>query len=119
MYLLSVQTYLDQHFKCYKDIITINIFPNGPLGHIVSRITKNKLSTFQQNSPCCSESNCILAIKSINKFPKLMCIDELPSLITFLSNNGYEIDTNITRLMLESHVKLNNKILFFIKYKEN
>ena len=31
MYLLSVQPYLDQHFKFYKQIITINTNPEGKL----------------------------------------------------------------------------------------
>tara|TARA_Y100000996_G_scaffold366536_1_gene311880 strand:- start:43 stop:402 length:360 start_codon:yes stop_codon:yes gene_type:complete len=119
MYLLSVQPYLDQHYKCYKNIITINIYPKGPLQHFTQRINPPKLSPFKENSPCCENQKCILALKSINNSSQLMCVDELPSLIAFLTSNQYEIDSNITKIMLKSDVKLKHKILFFIKYNEN
>ena len=119
MYLLSVEPFLYQHFKCYKQIITINIKPNGPLNTLVQRVNPPKLSPFKERSPCCDEPTCILAIKSINNPQNLMCVDELPSLITFLSTNQYEIDTSITKIMMKSDVKLKNKLLFFIKYTEN
>ena len=44
MYLLSVQPFLDQHFKCYKQIITINVMPEGKLKELVKRINPPKLS---------------------------------------------------------------------------
>ena len=102
MYLLSVQPYLDQHFKCYKNIITINNNPKGPLQHYVYRINPPKLSPFKQNSSCCNESVCILALKSILEPHRLMCVDELSSLLTFLDTNNYEIDTNMTKIMVEN-----------------
>jgi hypothetical protein len=48
-----------------------------------------------------------------------MCVDEIPSLLSYLVMNGYEIDSSITKIMLKSDVKLKDKILFFIKYNEN
>ena len=119
MYLLSVQPFLDQHFKCYKNIITININPEGPLKNYVKRINPPKLSPFKERSPCCDEPQCILALKSINDPSKLMCVDEIPSLLAFLTTNKYEIDTSITKIMMKSDVKLQNKLLFFIKFTEN
>tara|TARA_Y100000992_G_C21270955_1_gene496805 strand:+ start:1775 stop:2134 length:360 start_codon:yes stop_codon:yes gene_type:complete len=119
MYLLSVETYLDRYFKCYKDIIIINLFPDGALAELVTKVTMPKLSSFQQNSPCCPTNKCKLSLKSLHNSSSLMCIDEIPDLIEFLTLNNYEIDYNITKLMQESTVKLNQKILFFIKYKKN
>ena len=40
-------------------------------------------------------------------------VDELPSLLTFLSMNNYEIDTSITKIMMKSDVKLQNKLYFY------
>ena len=119
MYLLSVQPYLDRYLKCYKNIITISNKPKGPLEQIVQRINPPKLSPFKQRSPCCYEPACILAIKSITEPYRLMCIDEIPSLLIFLSEHGYEIDNETTKIMIKSDVKLKHKILFFIKYTEN
>ena len=119
MYLLSVQPFLDQHLKCYRQIITINVMPEGKLKELVKRINPPKLSPFKERSACCDEPTCKLALKSISDSNKLMCVDELPSLLTFLSMNNYEIDTSITKIMMKSDVKLQNKLLFFIKCTKN
>ena len=111
MYLLSVQPYLDR--KYYKNIITINTFPRGPLCKLVKRIYPTKLSPFTSNKQCCSD-NCLFALCSICNPCELMCLDELPELLTYLENNHYEIDHNISKIILKSNIKL--KILFFIKY---
>ena len=119
MYLLSVQPYLDQYNKCYKNIIIINMTPKGPLNKFVRRINPPKLSPFKVNSPCCPDPTCIQALCSIQNPHELMCVDEIPSLLTFLTMNSYEIESNITKIMMKSDVKLKDKILFFIKYNEN
>ena len=113
-YVLTVQPYLDQYNKCYKKIVTINIQPTGPLSQHVKRINPPKLSPFKQPSPCCPVSQCILAITDINDPSQLMCANEIPNLFSFLSMNGYTIDTNLTKMMNESEVKLDNKLLCFI-----
>lgn len=117
MYLFSVQPYLDLHNNCYKNVITINIFPRGPLCRLIRRIYPPKLSPFKVNTPCCPNRICILALCSIREQCKLMCLDELPELLTYLEINHYEIDHNITNIMLKSDVKLKNNILFFARHK--
>ena len=119
MYLLSVQPFLDQHLKCYRQIITINVMPEGKLKELVKRINPPKLSPFKERSACCDEPTCILALKSISDSNKLMCVDELHSLLTFLSMNNYDIDPSITKIMMKSDGKLQNKLLFFIKCTKN
>ena len=47
-----------------------------------------------------------------------MCVEELPMLFQFLMNNGYIIDTSITKMMNESSVKLNNPMICYISYNE-
>jgi len=43
--------------------------------------------------------------------------NEIPDLFSFLSSNGYEIDTRVTDMMNMSSVRLTNRnILCFIKY---
>jgi hypothetical protein len=47
---------------------------------------------------------------------ELMCISDLPNLFTFLSNNGYVVDTSMTKMMNESKVQMDNSLLCFISY---
>ena len=47
-----------------------------------------------------------------------MCIDEIPSLFTFLYENNYSINTDLTKLMTDSDVKLSDKILCLFSYNE-
>jgi hypothetical protein len=47
----------------------------------------------------------------------LMTPDEIPELISFLQNNGYQIETQITQMLNQSPVRLSNQqILFTITY---
>ena len=42
-----------------------------------------------------------------------MTPDEIPILISFLQSNGYQIETQITNVLNQSEVKINNKRLVF------
>jgi len=116
-YTLSVQPYLDQHNKCYRKILTINAKPTGPLAQYIKQINAPKLSPFKEPSACCPSNNCLLAITNINCngcSSDLMCVDDIPNLFSFLSLNGYTIDTGLTKLMQKSDIRLNNDLLCFI-----
>jgi hypothetical protein len=116
-YTLSVQPYLDQFNKCYKKIITVNTKPTGALLQHIKLISPPKLSPFKEQSPCCPSNNCIYAITDINCngcSNNLMCIDDIPNLFSFLSSNGYTIDSGLTKLMQKSDIRLKNDLLCFI-----
>ena len=121
-YTLSVQPYLDQHNKCYQKIITINVKPIGPLSKYVKLIHPPKLSPFKENSPCCTQENCVYVITHIssdssnssNCCNNFMYIDDIPNLFSFLTSNGYTIDSNLTKIMQKSDVRLSNNLLCFI-----
>lgn len=99
MYLLSNTPYLDKFNKCYKNIIIINKFPNGPLSKYTRRINLPLLSDFQKYNSCCELNTCGYALISLCNCSSLMSIDELPDLITFLISNNYEIDYKTTKLL--------------------
>jgi len=47
----------------------------------------------------------------------LMSVDEIPDLISFLTVNGYNIDTKITKMMFQSEVKPNDsKLICYLTY---
>ena len=122
---ITSQVYYDQYNQCYKNIMTINIIPPGPIKAIVRRIQFPKLSPFKQSTPCNPMQNCGYALSSLNGFGNqksscgcdLMTPDEIPELISFLLANGYQIETQITNLLNQSQLKLTNKkIVFTVTY---
>lgn len=114
MYLISTTPYIDNKYKDnnYKDIIVINMMPEGPLSSYVKPINPPKLSPFKSNNNC--SCKCLYAILSLEERSKFMCIDELPELITFLSENSYTFEYDMTKIMLKNHMLQN--VIFFISY---
>ena len=118
---ITSQPFYDQYNQCYKNILTVNAEPCGPIRKIVRRIQFPKLSPFQVEGPCNIIPTCGLALKSLGvgyNYKKscngdLMTPDEIPDLITFLLGNGYQIETQITNMLNQSEIKLNNKKMGF------
>ena len=122
---ITSQPFYDQYNECYKNILTVNPEPRGPIRKIVRRIKLPKLSPFQREGPCNPIPQCALALQSLNGFNNcckesdLMSPDEIPELITFLFGNGYQIETQITNMLNQSEVKISNKkIAFTVTYYE-
>lgn len=124
---LFSQPYLDRFNQCYKNIITINMMPQGPLAKFVRRIQFPPLSEFKQPGPCSHINNCGLALISLNgdnccakNGSNLMVVDELPNLISFLLSNGYIIDTSITKMFNASDIRFKtentNSLICFVTY---
>ena len=125
MYTLTVQPYLDRYNQCYKNIITINMVPEGPLQPFVTRVQLDPLSPFQCFQNACEPlRKCGLALTNIpygcgngTKCNSFMTPNEIPDLFSFLFSNGYHINTDITKMMNESDIRLSNKnILCFFSY---
>jgi len=122
-YLLSSRPYL---FGCeYGNIITINIFPKGPLGKIVRQVnfSHKKLSEFTELNAY--GNKCGYALLSLREFDscyhgnnnRLMTANEIPDLFSFLMSNGYKIDTSLTKMMNSSNIQIDaNNIIAFITY---
>lgn len=113
---ITSQPYYDQYCQQYKNILMINIEPDGPLRAFVRRIQLPRLSPFQ-----CYEmiESCGLVITSPflsynnynsysnNKcFNNLMTPNDIPDLYSFLTANGYQIETQLTNMMNNSPVKI-------------
>jgi len=115
--------------NCYINIITINKIPEGPLKYFVRRINRNPLSnnnkTFNNYKKC---NLVLLSLNSLNnqynnnynnnnKCNNFLTPDDIPDLFSFLTYNGYIIDTNLTKMINCSPVKLNDQtILCFFNY---
>ncbi len=119
-YTLTMQPYYEYVNQCYRNILVLNQEPVGPLKSIVKRLNPPRLSEFNYytyNNECCYKQKCIYAICDINNKHDLMCVDDIPNLFAFLVNNGYKIDTSITKMLQISPVKLTQPLICLISYK--
>ncbi len=129
---LYSEPYLDTYNQCYKNIVTINLMPQGPLAQYVIRIKNTPLSPFKQSTPCNPINKCSLALtKSVinngngcctnmKNSCNLMTVDDVPDLFSFLLERGYVVDTSLTKMMNASDIRFNtnnqNKLICFLKY---
>jgi len=115
-YSISTQVFNDLQTNCYKRIFTIDREPLGPLQNLVKRIQNPKLSKFQTFNSCGERKSCILAIYNPDDLFSLLTVDQQPRLLTFLMQNNYTIDTNITKLMMKNPVQSQDRLMFMITY---
>lgn len=106
---------LNPIYKTYQQIITLDSIPPGPLADMVTSIQVPKLSKFQQFNSLMPAKNCVYALV---RYPKhsysanfkntesFMSTDDIPSLFSYLSTNGYTIQENLTDLMYKSKINL-------------
>ena len=134
---LFSQPYYDPCSQCYLNIVTMNLPPRGPLLKLTRRIKIYPLSEFKEPSNCSRLQTCGLGIRSLrflNGFggfgvggnnsyscSELMSVDEIPDLFTFLLENGYTIDTRITKMMNQSSIRYktdnSNELIALITYQ--
>lgn len=116
---ITTQPFYDQYNQCYKNILMTNIEPEGPLRRLVRKIQLPRLSPFQDQGPCSNIPKCGLALTNLynsncnsNSICNgLMTPNEIPDLYSFLTANGYQIDTQLTNMMNQSEVKFTNSRL--------
>ena len=116
MFVLKTIPYLDQRYKCYKKIITINKQPDDELKNLISRINPPKLSPFVGNSCCEPPPQCLYAFNSLRNNCELMCIEELDELFMHIAELGYTVDNNFNKILLKNNnTKHDKNFLCFIK----
>lgn len=123
---LFSQPYLDSYNQCYKNIVVVNLPPQGPLAKFVRLIKFDPLSHFKEPGPCTPLKKCGYALTSLETSccggnnNNLMVVDEIPYLMSFLLSNGYSVDTSITKMFNNSDITFNtstgNKLICFITY---
>jgi len=127
---LFSQPYLDTLNQCYKNIVVINLMPQGPLADIVKFARFPPLSEFKTPGPCSPMKDCGYALMSLGGDYggccsrggcDLMVVDEVPDLISYLVSNNYTVDTSITKMFNTSDIRFNNtngnKLICFVTYQ--
>ena len=117
-YTLSIEPYLNTYSKQYQNIITIDKVPAGPLAQMVSHFNSPKLSPFQStNFP--NHNLCKYGIRrnyntSACREDYFLTADDVPSLLGYLTTNGYTIDTSITKIIHKSNIP--KKVVCVVSY---
>jgi hypothetical protein len=113
-YALYNQVYLDPYTKEYKNVITISSAPKGELSNLIRKSRFETLSPFKQR-----ESGCSILFRSFKFYNEVMTLEELPELFVFLASNGYEIDTELTKMLNSNKNMIDSeqKLIAFIIYK--
>lgn len=113
--------YYDRNCQQYQNILMVNSVPEGPLGAFVRKIQIPRLS--REATTYSRVEGCGLALtnpffshqfNNINSFSNnnnqckngLMTPNEIPDLYSFLTSNGYQIETQLTNMMNQSGVKI-------------
>jgi len=111
---ITSNPYYDQYCKQYMNILMVNIVPDGPLGAFIRKIQLPRL--YREGSNYNGTDGRGLVIT--NPFPNsnsfsnsklkngLLTPNEIPDLYSFLTANGYQIETQLTNMMNQSQVKL-------------
>jgi hypothetical protein len=111
------QPYYDKYCKQYQNILMVNVVPEGPLGRLIRQIQLPRLYT--EGSNYNGIEGCGLAITNpyLNSIAfsnnnnnycnnGLLTPNEIPDLYSFLTSNGYQIETQLTNMMNQSPVKI-------------
>ena len=126
-YCFYIQPFYDNIIKEYTHIVVINNLPDGPLKNYVKKTIMPEISlfngfnAFKSNASCSRQ--CVYAIKNINNcnnsgYQDLLSVDNIDELIVFLTENNYTINKDITKIMNNDKIMVNNgkKLLFYVNY---
>ena len=113
---ITSSPYYDRCSQQYQNILMLNIEPEGPLRRFVRRLQLPRLTSFQSDG---LEETCGLVLTNFlnnnqnyynnnqnNNKNGLMTPNDIPDLYSFLTANGYQIDTQLTNMMNQSQVKM-------------
>ncbi len=126
---MYLEPILNTFYKNYQNVITLNNIPDGPLAEMVSTMSAPKLSEFQTASPFYGGngfgrnpfSNCMHVLMKypvgkgmvangysafVRSNDTVANSDDIPSILSYLMENGYVVDTHLTRMLQTSEVNI-------------
>ena len=111
---VETQLYLNKQDDCYETLICVNPKPKGKLSMITKQLKKVPLSKFDRSHCGCRYQHCWNVI--INpETNKPFCIDELTEFINVISDYGYSVNTQLSKLIVKNpHANHSDNFLFYI-----
>lgn len=117
---------LDSGSQTYYKVISLSVMPRGPLSNMVAVRRFPPLSEFQTASPWDTHGSMCKYV--LMRYPErgagsvlnLMSQEDIPSLLGYLMSNGYQVQTDLSRLIqeqgLHSGGTLSRKFICFASY---
>jgi hypothetical protein len=112
-FVMYLEPMLNKYYKTYQNVITLSNLPQGPLQEYVHKMNPPKLSEFQNTSPLPNKGfECLYVLQRYSNkqnafsMDNIMNEDDIPSIFSFLTNNGYIINTQFTDMLQKSEVNL-------------
>lgn len=128
----SVSFYLDNvldgQSKTYYKVISLSAIPTGPLANMVAVRRFSPLSEFQTMGPWDNHrSSCKYVLLrypkgtvDVSSISNLMSQQDIPSLFAYLTSNGYQVQTELSKLIsdqgLHSGGASSRKFICFATY---
>jgi hypothetical protein len=114
-FVLYLEPVLNSFVQEYMNVITVSSLPPGPLQPLVSTLNAPKLSPFREPSPFDGRpfGSCIYvlmrypgkrALSSMRYVNDFMTADDIPAVLGFLMENGYQVDTDLSKMLMKSEV---------------
>jgi hypothetical protein len=122
-FVLYLEPILNNYYKTYQNIITMNTMPTGPLADLVTIINAPKLSPFQEFGQFSSPNfgrggGCTFVLL---RYPKSACgvsgnigknidvfmgADDIPSVLAYLNKHGYKVDVSLSKMLFKSRINV-------------
>jgi hypothetical protein len=133
LFAMYLEPFRNTYQNTYQTIITLDTLPNGPIQSRITRMNPPSLSPFQtvsntMNSP----DSCIYVVNHDtnhnHKKYQYMTKEDIPDLFSYLIQNGYVIDTSLTKMMNQSAISYggpsstrlsgNRSLICMVRYEE-
>lgn len=129
---IFLESILDSYSQTYLQVITLSSMPSGPLASMVKIIYSPKLSPFiVANYNEGQHNNCLHILfrypvemcNSLKNTSNYMFSHDIPAVFSYLTDNGYIIDKDVSKIMNNSHVSIsstgsNRRFICFVNYKD-
>ena len=127
MICIYIQPHYDSYSKEYIHIITTNRMPTGNLkNHIIhlnptNSFNQSNYTNLSRLTNSSTQCGCLAISNSINNNNNnndtLLSINDIDLLVSFLLENQYTINKDITKIMNNNKIYVNNgkKVLFYVQ----
>jgi len=115
-YMISTMPFYDSINQCYLKVLTLDRMPDSsaPIMQIVKAVTLSKLSPFQEGTGCNPLNLCGNVLLKPDSHCEYAKIEDIALLFTWLVQNGYHINTNITEMINQGENQPKNPVVCFI-----
>ena len=112
-FVLYIEPVLNQFYQTYQNVITVSCCPEGPIAEMIVHMPSVKLSPFQEvgrfSEPAYDSCTFVLSRykkgsqkASIKNTRFFMTAEDIPSVLSYLTEHGYKINSDVTKMLMKS-----------------